>query len=110
MSEMPDLSSLMSMLSNNGDKAEILSSLINSSGQNNASTQDDSSSNMPDMEMIMKMAKVMKSTSEPSPSTELLKSLKPFLNDGRKSKVDKYIKILGMTKAIDLFGELGDKK
>lgn len=107
MSEMPDLSALFSMLSNNNENKttspeDILANVMNSSSNN-------SNNDMPDMETIMKIMKVMKSSNQDSPSKELLKSLKPFLNDTRKEKVDQYIKILGMTKAFEIFNELGDK-
>ena len=53
---------------------------------------------------------VMKNANKPSPSSELLKSLKPFLNETRKEKVDQYIKIIGVTKAFEAFNELDNKK
>lgn len=67
------------------------------------------SMNMPDMETMMKIISVMKNANKPSPSSELLKSLKPFLNETRKEKIDQYIKIIGVTKAFEAFNEL-DKK
>ena len=66
--------------------------------------------NIPDMETMMKIMSVMKSANKPSPSSELLKSLKPFLNETRKEKVDQYIKIIGVTKAFEAFNELDNKK
>lgn len=66
--------------------------------------------NIPDMETMMKIMSVMKNANKPSPSSELLKSLKPFLNETRKEKVDQYIKIIGVTKAFETFNELDNKK
>lgn len=125
MNDSPDLSTLISMLSSkDGNKninpQELLASLMNSSSNNssNETSSDNISSaentsdfaeNMPDMEMMMKLMKIVKASNEDSPSKELLKSLKPFLNDDRKEKVDQYIKILGMTRAFEIFNELGDK-
>lgn len=62
------------------------------------------------MEMMMKLMKIMKSANDPSPSKELLMSLKPFLNDSRKEKVDQYINIIKIAKMIEIFNELGGKK
>ena len=124
MSEMPDLSVLFSMLANsnnnnnnsndsNANKTEeMLATLINSSSNtsndtSNNTTADNFMGNMPDMETIMKIMKVMQASNQDSPSKELLKSLKPFLKDSRKEKVDQYIKILGMTKVFEIFNELG---
>ena len=79
----------------------------------NASNSDANSfnnMNMPDMETMMKIMSVMKNANKPSPSSELLKSLKPFLNETRKEKVDQYIKIIGVTKAFEAFNELDNKK
>jgi len=133
MSDKPDLSVLLSMLSKNdslhqSNPEELLANLLHSSSDksnthspDNAkeiphsddNAQDISRSeifnqNLPDMEMIMKLMKIMQSTNQNSPSKDLLKSLKPFLNDSRKEKVDQYIKLLGMTKALEIFNESGD--
>ena len=110
---------LMNSSSNNQNtsvKESAFNNLNNTSTAenfNNESCQDNikntNETNMPDMETIMKIMKIMKASNQDSPSKELLKSLKPFLNENRKEKVDQYIKILGMTKALEIFNELGDK-
>lgn len=163
MSDMPDLSTLFSMLSssqgssgnaNTDSMKEVISNLMNSSSNQNvtnnskiqgndmhfatnnvdgirqnptntpSSKQENPSNcntsnndmnsfnnmNMPDMETMMKIMSVMKNANKPSPSSELLKSLKPFLNETRKEKVDQYIKIIGVTKAFEAFNELDNKK
>lgn len=121
MSETPDISALFSMLSNNDDiknkkpeeiLAKLMSSNINGNSNNSNSENyvdnEPSYDNTPDIETMMKLMKIMKSSNEKSPSKDLLNSLKPFLNDSRKEKVDQYIKILGITKALEMFNELGD--
>ena len=118
MSEMPDLSALFSILSNSNNASEeksnspedMFSNLINSSdNSSNINSNSSNDFNMPDMETIMKLMKVMKNVNTSSPSKDLLKSLKPFLNDTRKEKVDQYINLIGMTKAFEIFNELGGK-
>ena len=77
MSNMPDLSALFSMLSNNDSNKQIsnqedmLNNFINSSSSQNNSIPD-----MPDMETIMKIMKIFQSTNASSPSKELLKSFR----------------------------------
>ena len=56
-----------------------------------------------DFETIMKMKKIMDqlNTSQNSPETRLLLSLKPYLNSNRKQKLDQYIQFLNITKVIE---------
>ena len=121
MSEKPDISALFSMLSSNNDlkdksPEELLAKLITSSSNNDVNSKNTENptnneafqDNIPDMEMIMKLMKLMKASNEKNPSKDLLNSLKPFLNDSRKEKVDQYVKILGISKALEIFNDLGD--
>ena len=59
-------------------------------------------SNMPDMETMMKIMKVMNAMKcgENNPSTNLLNSLKPFLRESKKEKVDQYIKSIKLANVI----------
>ena len=41
------------------------------------------------------------------PRSNLLQSLKPYLNDSRKSKIDQYIQLLNMSKVLDVFPFIG---
>lgn len=128
MSDMPDLSALFSMLSNGNNNSDtkspspedMLFSLMNSSSDNTSNNTTPKSNtnnangssdfNMPDMETMMKIMNMMKSMNDSSPSKDLLRSLRPFLSDSRKGKVDQYINLLGMTKVFEMFKELGDKQ
>lgn len=62
-----------------------------------------------DFETIMKMKKVMEAmnSNKNDPRANLLLSLKPYLKDSRKEKIDQYIKLFGMSKAVEMFGGLG---
>ena len=62
-----------------------------------------------DISTIMKMKKVMDSlkSSGDDPRANLLKSLKPYLKESRKEKVDQYIQIFGMGKVFEMLGPLG---
>ena len=65
------------------------------------------------METILKLQNVMskmKSLNSNDDMSKLLNSLKPYLRNEKKEKVDEYIKLIKMgkmTQAFDLFG--GDK-
>ena len=64
---------------------------------------------MPDMETMMKIMKVMNSlnSNAPNPSADLLYSLKPFLRDSKKEKVDQYIKFLKISSIISEINKSG---
>lgn len=99
-----------------GDSSKI-ESLLNMamSSQNATNTSDCNSSSssqsfeMPDMETIMKIKKIMDAVNSSSndPSTKLLLSLKPYLRDEKKNKVDNYIKLLSIGKVMSNFSDFG---
>ena len=84
----------------NIDKQDISSH--NSSNENSSSPEFD-------IATIMKMKKIMDSMklSSDDPRANLLKSLKPYLKESRKEKVDQYIQIFGMGKMFEMLGPLG---
>lgn len=133
MGDMPDLSSLLGMLNNKGiDINNIMSNLsnnsncndTNNSNQNNTSNINDfkNSSNqdsnehsnfqMPDMETMMKIMKIMNSmnSNTPNPSANLLYSLKPFLRDSKKEKIDQYINFLKISSVLSEMNKSGGDK
>lgn len=85
---------------NINDMFSMLSEMLNN--KNNSSPNVNDTNNMPDPETLMKITKAMKLMNQDTPSKELLLSLKPFLNDTRKEKVDQCIKMLGVTKIIEI--------
>ena len=58
-----------------------------------------------DFETIMRMKKIMDTfnSTKSSPEANLLLSLKPYLNNNRKQKLDQYIQFLNLSKVIDAF-------
>ena len=64
---------------------------------------------MPDIETIMKIKKILDSMKDSSndPNIKLLSSLKPYLRDEKKSKIDEYIKFLNMSRALSMFNDFG---
>ena len=58
-----------------------------------------------DMETILKLKGFMEQMNrKDTPDSNLLASLKPYLKESRKNKVDQYISLLNMSKAMNLFG------
>lgn len=118
-----DISNLLQMFAekNGGDTSKIDSLLnmmqaSNNSSQNSTDTSEkndgaESCGNfeMPDIETIMKLKKITDSmrSSSKDPSINLLASLKPYLRDEKKSKIDEYIKVLNISKAISMYSDLG---
>lgn len=125
-----DMSNLMNqfnqLLKNNdipSDLKNIVDNLKNSSNSNNFdnANQDNStsdsnnnsneSSTSPDIDIntILKMKQIMDSmnSNKDDPRTNLLLSLKPYLKESRKQKVDQYIKLFGIGKAFETFSALG---
>lgn len=135
MSDMPDLSTLFEMLNSKGiDANELMKNLSGNTSSsdcnshnsaqnscNNSSTYSDntvfasanscnnSDNGMPDMETMLKIAKIMKAmnSNKSNPSADLLCSLKPFLRESKKEKVDQYVKFLKMSSIISEMNKPG---
>lgn len=62
-----------------------------------------------DINTILKMKKIMDAmkTNKNDPRANLLISLKPYLKDSRKEKVDQYVKLFNMSKAFEIINPLG---
>lgn len=119
---------------NNGDMSEIFSKFSNminegnipdemktilssiSSGNNanntnpNSASTGSSSNQSIDIETIMKMKSIMeKMNNSDDPRSNLLLSLKPYLKESRKEKIDQYIKLFGMSKVLEMFNNSENK-
>ena len=84
--------------------ADLLNNMnFNSSNENNDNTQSNNFNF--DIETIMKMKNIMDkiNSSKNSPEANLLLSLKPYLNNSRKQKLDQYMQILNITRVIEAF-------
>lgn len=88
------------------------SSSNNSFTGNNENSSDNKSSNninnfdfsKIDMNTMMKMKSIMdKMNSGNDPRNNLLNSLKPYLREGRKEKLDQYANLMNMAKIAELF-------
>ena len=74
-------------------------------GQNQANTNQTNSSFNIDMDMLLKMKNIMDkmNSTKDDPRTNLLLSLKPYLKESRKDKVEQYVKLFSMSKVMDAF-------
>ena len=93
---------MMSNLSQNQKGSNTSSNHSNTASPNANSTSDQ----VPDIdiETIMKIKKVMDSIKETrnDPRANLLYSLKPYLRDSKKDKLDQYVNLLNVSKIAEL--------
>ena len=118
-----DLSSLFEKLNINKDSISpdminnLASMLNNKSNNSNSSsnsqkegTNNSSTSNI-DFETIVKMKTIIdKMNVKDDPRSNLLLSLKPYLKESRREKLDQYIQLMNISKALDFFPFLGGDK
>ena len=92
------------------------SSMMNSESNKNSTSDNNSSNSSPnnssnvfdfsniDMNTVMKIKSVMdKMNAKDDPRTNLLRSLKPYLRDERKDKVDQYANLMNVAQIATLF-------
>lgn len=107
--EIPE--NIKNILNNNSSNSEN-NSYTSSENSNFEDSQDNSSSNNSfnfDFETFLKLQQIMNrlKSEKNDPRTNLLLSLKPYLKDSRKHKIEQYINIFKMTKIIDLLNKSG---
>ena len=106
-----------SMIQNNqipDDIKKIISNFQNSNNQNSTSNNSQNNNSMPniDIDTLMKMQNIMSKmkNSENDDMSKLLLSLKPYLRDGKKDKIDEYIHLIKMGKMTQFFETFGGDK
>lgn len=89
----------------NGNTATNTNTNTNTSTNNNTNPNFDFSNI--DMNTIMKMSSVLgkMNNTKDDPRANLLNSLKPYLRDSKKNKLDNYINLLNVTKIAELMKE-----
>ena len=106
----PDLNNILNQVS-----PEMLNNIGNMLNSNNNSSQTSSQNgnfNL-DMNTIMKMKSIMESMNNKNdPRANLLYSLKPYLRDNKKDKLDQYVNLLNVSKIAELMNNnsLDNKK
>lgn len=91
-----------------------LMTMLNNSSNNSSSEQsqnNDTQSNI-DFDTILKMKSIIDSMNiKDDPRSNLLQSLKPYLKESRRSKIDQYVKLMNMSKIMESFNFFnGDNK
>lgn len=96
--------------SNNSDNTSTSSNNTNDSAQSN-SDNSESSQKIPefDINTILKIKTIMDSLNKNSddPRSNLLLSLKPYLGENKKDKIDQYVKFLQFAKVLEILNPMG---
>lgn len=114
-----DLNNLLSQVS--PEMINNLSNILNSNAQtssqnssnqniNNSTSNNNNNFNL-DMNTIMKMKSIMENMNNKNdPRANLLYSLKPYLRDSKKDKLDQYVNLLNVSKIAELMNKNNDTK
>ena len=114
-----DLNNLLSQVS--AEMINNLSNILNSNTQtssqnssnqniNNSTPNNNNNFNL-DMNTIMKMKSIMENMNNKNdPRANLLYSLKPYLRDSKKDKLDQYVNLLNVSKIAELMNKNNDNK
>ena len=95
--------------SNNSSNSNFTNDSTNNFSNNNGNNNFDFSKI--DMNTIMKMKSIMdKMNTTNDPRTNLLNSLKPYLREERKSKLDQYANLMNVAKIAELFNSENNTK
>lgn len=102
--DMSDMIKNISKMINEGNIPDEVKNIVNNLKSDSSSSVNNSTSSPNlDFETILKMKSIFeKINSNEDPRANLLRSLKPYLKDSRKSKVDQYIQLFNMTKVMDI--------
>lgn len=103
-SSTPDLNNILSQVS--PEMINNLGNMLNSNSQNQSTSNTSQSQNNNfnlDMNTIMKMKTIMENMNNKNdPRANLLYSLKPYLRDSKKDKLDQYVNLLNVSKIAEL--------
>ena len=96
----PDLNNILSQVS--PKMLNNLGNMLNSNNQSNQNSSQNGNFNL-DMNTIMKMKSIMENMNNKNdPRANLLYSLKPYLRDNKKEKLDQYVNLLKVSKIAEL--------
>lgn len=103
------LKDMINNFSNNNSSDNSSSDNSYSTASSSVNTEDANSNFNIDFDTIMKMKSVMDAmnSKKNDPRAKLLMSLKPYLKDSRKQKLDQYVQLLNMSSIFELFKENG---
>ena len=104
-----DVSSDSSSTGISPEMFEKLSSMLNGSTNNSNNSSASSQGSGIDMETLLKISNIisMMNNSQNDARANLLLSLKPYLKESRKGKVEQYVKLLNMSKVLEIINPNG---
>ncbi len=113
--DMSELFNKFSSMINEGNIPDEMKSILSSmssnkseSSSNTYSSGSNSSNSNIDFETLMKMKSIMeKMNNNNDPRANLLLSLKPYLKESRREKIDQYIKLFGMSQVLEMLNKSG---
>ena len=108
-----DINNILSQVS--PEMINNLSSMLNTNNSSKSSTTNSNSKSQNnlniDMNTILKMKSLMENLNNNNdPRANLLYSLKPYLRDSKKNKVDQYVNMLNITKLAEFMNKPNDDK
>lgn len=99
----PEMIENFSSMMSNGNTSESNENSENTNNQNSSNSGGFDFNNI-DMNTILKMKSIMeKLNSKDEPRSNLLYSLKPYLRESKKEKLDQYANLLNIAKLSELF-------
>ena len=119
--DMSDLINKFSQMLKSNDMPDEIKNVINNLSSSNSDVSSKSaedselgSNSSPefDINTMLKMKSIIdaKKKKKNDPRANLLKSLKPYLKESRKEKVDQYIQLFNMGKVFEILNPLGGEK
>ena len=99
-----NFSKILSSQGNNNQNQGANSNQNNNSNENTSNSNNNFDFNGIDMNTVMKMSSVLgkMNNSKDDPRANLLNSLKPYLRDSKKGKLDNYMNLLNVTKIAEI--------
>ena len=100
-----DINKILSQVS--PEMLNNISSMLNSTSSNSSPNNSSNSNNFNlDMNTILKMKSIMENMNNKNdPRANLLYSLKPYLRDSKKDKLDQYVNLLNVSKIAELMNK-----
>ena len=99
------ISNLANMLKNNSAQNDSATSdSFNQNDENSNNDNDSNSMNNIDFETILKLKSIMETLNkQDDPRSKLLYSLKPYLRESKRKKLDQYVNLFKITQISNLF-------
>lgn len=96
---------------NSSNTSDSSNSTASSNNTGSFNFNNGSSGSSIDMDTMLKIGNIMSkmNSSENDARSNLLLSLKPYLRESRRGKVEQYIKLLNMSKVLEVFNSNSDK-